>query len=92
MSKLLDQAVTQNSDDGWDFHCPGIQGSACGDVGVPFSSTGWPTKKAALARGQQHFDDHKGIAPMQELAEFRRDQGLVVNPDGTVGSVSVEDL
>jgi hypothetical protein len=33
--------------------------------------------------------EHFGHAPMQELHEFRKDQGLVVNDDGTV---SVEDL
>lgn len=110
-------------------------------VSVPFSSTLWPTKKAAIARGAQHFSehrlgaeireavggaeaaaveaarakakdqsklDHKAImatvdrevirarvikaskfAVMQELHHFRKDQGLVVNDDG---SVSVEDL
>jgi hypothetical protein len=90
MGKVLDQAVTQSGDT-WDFQCPGVQGSPCGDpaTGQPFVSTGWPTKKAALARGQQHFAEHKGEGAMQELDAFRRDQGLVVNDDG---SVSVEEL
>lgn len=87
MGKVLDQSVTE-SDGGWDFQCPGVQGSPCGKE-QPYSSTGWPTKKIALARGQQHFDDHKGIAPMQELDAFRRDQGITVHEDGTV---SVEDI
>lgn len=117
MSKVLDNAVTQ-ADDGWTFQCPNVDGDTCGEPGGPgFTSSGWPTKKAAAARGQQHFDEHKLAAdltaaraaaaadeedfdaeafveahefsPMQELGEFRRDQGLVVDSDG---SVSVEAL
>lgn len=83
----LSKAVTADGDT-WTFQCPGVQGSPCGDA-QPFSSSGWPTKKSATARGQQHFDEHKGLGPAQTLEEFRRDQGLVVNDDG---SVSVEDL
>jgi hypothetical protein len=87
---LLDKAVTQAKDDTWGFQCPGVQGAACGGLdGPPFASTGWPTKKAATARGAQHFAEHKGEGPMQELSEFREDQGLVVADDG---SVSVKDL
>ena len=60
MSKVLDKAVTRSEDQTtWDFACPGIQGSLCGADGQPFTSTGWPTKATALARGQEHFDDHK---------------------------------
>jgi hypothetical protein len=103
-----------------------VHGSPCGDreTGAPFASTGWPTKKAATARGAQHFTDHKLGAeiqaallqalgetedpeavdldavrakaigdsehsPMQELDDFRADQGLAV-VDGS--AVSVEDL
>jgi hypothetical protein len=91
MGKLLEASVAEQRDGTWWFRCPGVRGSLCGDLatGTPFLSAGWPTKKAALARGQQHFDEHKGIAPMQELEEFRRDQGLSVAADG---SVTVEDL
>jgi hypothetical protein len=87
---VLDKSVKANGDR-WDFQCPGVNGHRCGDnvTGLPFLSAGWPTKKAALARGAQHFAEHKGEGPMQELHEFRKDQGLVVNDDG---SVSVEDL
>jgi hypothetical protein len=56
---------------------------------VPFSSSGWPTKKSATARGAEHFAEHKGEGVMSELHEFREAQGLVVNGDG---SVSVKDL
>lgn len=86
---VLSKSVTAGDGDTWDFQCPGIQGSPCGDAGIPFASTGWPTKKAATARGQQHFDEHKGLGVSQSLEEFRKDQGLVVNDDG---SVSVEDI
>ena len=87
---LLDDSVTKDADGTWGFQCPGVQGSPCGTPGVaPFSSTGWPTKKTAAARGAQHFAEHKGEGPMQELHDFRVDQGLVVNDDGTV---SVKDL
>lgn len=88
MGKILDQSVTEG-EGGWDFQCPGVSGQPCGDAGVGFRSTGWPTKKAAAARGEQHFAEHKGDGAMQTLEDFRRDQGLVVNGDG---SVSVEDI
>ena len=84
----LDKAVTADGDT-WSFACPGVKGSGCGDNGMPFTSSGWPTKKAATARGRQHFDEHKGLGVSQSLDEFRKDQGLVVNDDG---SVSVEDI
>ena len=73
MAKILDKAVTKGEGDTYDFACPGVQGSPCGSADKPFVSSGWPTKKAALARGAQHFAEHKGD-PMQELAEFRRSQ------------------
>jgi hypothetical protein len=60
MSKVLDQAVTQESDGSWTFQCPGVVGAPCHGVsGQPFSSSGWPTKKVAAARGAQHFTEHK---------------------------------
>lgn len=90
-TKLLEQSVTQG-DTGWDFTCPGIQGSACGDAagGVPFASTSWPTKATALARGREHFDDHLGTAPMSTLEEFRAKHGLGVDTDGN--AITLEDL
>ena len=90
MSKVLEKSVTQG-EDGWDFACPGVQGHTCGattDSGA-FTSTGWPTKKAALARGAQHFAEHKGEGPMQELHDFRVEQGITVE-DGK--AVKVADL
>jgi hypothetical protein len=89
--KILDESVT-STDDGttWDFQCPGVAGSRCGTVdGPPFTSTGWPSKKTALARGQEHFDEHKGNGPARTLEEFRKAHGLTVDPDG---AVKVEDL
>jgi hypothetical protein len=90
-SKLLEQSVSQG-DAGWDFTCPGVQGSACGDpdTGVPFTSTGWPTKATALARGREHFDDHLGVAPMSTLEDFRTKHGLGVDTDGN--AITLEDL
>ena len=89
MSKVLDKAVTGSSDAGWDFSCPGVQGSPCGDE-VPFASTGWPSKKVALARGQEHFDEHKGDGVMSSLDDFRTKHKLGVTDDGV--AVSLEDL
>lgn len=89
--KILDDSVNPGEGDTWDFQCPGITGSKCGDpaAGAFFASTGWPTKKVALARGRQHFDEHKGLGVAQSLEDFRRDHNLVVNDDGTV---SLEDI
>ncbi len=89
MTRILDASVS-TADDGetWDFACPVTTG--CGDVGgAGFTSTGWPTKKAATARGRQHFDEHKGRGPAQTLEDFRRDQGLTVDAEGVV---TVKDL
>jgi hypothetical protein len=96
VSKVLDDAVTSDGET-WDFQCPGVQGDPCHGVdGRAFRSTRWPTKKAATARGAQHLAEHKAnLEPeaeaqlMQPMQEFIRDQGLVVNDDG---SVSVEDI
>jgi hypothetical protein len=92
MSKLLDRAVAKNAGGGWDFTCPGIKGSLCGDrdTGVPFTSTGWPTKATALARGREHFDDHLGKAPMPSLEDFRARHGLTVDDDGN--AITLADL
>jgi hypothetical protein len=87
---VLDDAVTKGDDGGWDFRCPGIQGSLCGEPGGdPFASTGWPTKVAATERGREHFAEHKGEGVTSSLDEFRTKHGLVVNDDG---SVSLKDI
>lgn len=90
-SKILSQSVTE-SDGGWDFACPGVSGSICGDPSSSegFTSKGWPTKAAALARGREHFDDHLGHAPMSSLEDFRAKHGLGVTDDGK--AVRLEDL
>ena len=90
-SKLLAKSVTEGEGGTYDFTCPGVQGHPCGPrfgEGT-FTSMGWPTKNAALARGAQHFAEHKGEGPMQELDEFRTDQGLTV-VDGA--AVMLSDL
>jgi hypothetical protein len=106
MSKVLDQAVTQESDGSWTFQCPGVVGAPCHGVsGQPFSSSGWPTKKVAAARGAQHFTEHKlGAEILEALAledarvrgegsldEFRAEHGLVAHDNGT-HAVRIEDL
>ena len=90
-SKLLEQSVSQG-DGGWDFVCPGVQGSPCGDpaAGVAFASLGWPTKASAIERGREHFDDHLGVAPMSTLEDFRAKHGLGVDTDGN--AITLEDL
>lgn len=93
MSKLLEQSVRQADDGTFDFRCPVTDGS-CGGVddkgtAVPFTSTGWPSRKVALARARQHVDDHKGIAPMPSLADFHAEHGLTTSPEGVV---TVKDL
>lgn len=95
---VLNDAVS-SSDDGttYDFRCPGIAGSQCGDpnTGVGFTSPGWATKKAALARGQEHFNEHKhpGEAQhcMSSLEDFRAKHGLVPAADGRT-TIRLEDL
>lgn len=49
----------------YDFEC------ACG-----FTSTGWPQKKLALARGIEHATEHKTGEPARELVEFRAEHNL----------------
>lgn len=90
-SKLLEQSVSKG-ELGWDFVCPGVEGSLCGDpaAGLTFASTGWPTKTTALARGREHFNDHLGIAPMSTLEDFRAKHGLGVDTDGN--AITLEDL
>jgi hypothetical protein len=84
----LDKAVTKQEDGTWDFQCPGVRGSRCGDA-EPFKSTGWPTKATATERGREHFADHRGH-PMSTLEEFRAKHKLGVDADGK--AVSLEDL
>lgn len=95
MTTLLDEiiaAAVRETDDGHhDFACPGFVDDACGENGVPFTSTGWPSHETAVARGREHIDDHKGIAPMSELHEFRVKHGVEVRPDG-VAVLSIKDI
>lgn len=92
MSKVLDAAVTQETDDSWSFQCPGVEGSPCGESGGrPFHSSGWPTKKVASARGVQHFDEHTSGEAAPSLDEFRAEHGLVAHDNGT-HAVRIEDL
>lgn len=89
MGKLLTESVTETDAGTWDFHCPVNDGSCGTPGGASFSSTGWPTKKDALARGEQHFNDHRSTLPdaddyeMPELVDFQVAQGIS-QPPGTV--------
>lgn len=89
---VLDKAVSKG-DDGWDFACPGVQGSPCGDpaTGVSFTSTGWPTKASATERGREHFAEHKGEGVTSSLEEFRAKHGLGVTDEGRA-FVRLEEL
>lgn len=89
-TKILTQSVTQADDDTWTFQCPGVTGSLCGGDGVPFSSTGWPTKKTATERGREHFAEHKGEGAMSTLEDFRAKHGLGVDSNGS--AVSLDQL
>lgn len=90
---LLDKSVTKADDDTWTFTCPGVKDSVCGDKDNPevnFTSSGWPLKKHAIARGREHFDEHLGKGVTSSLEEFRTKHGLVV--DEETGAVSLKDL
>lgn len=52
----------------FDFEC-----SEC-----PFASTGWATKELRDLRKKQHLDEHETGEPMQELHEFRVENGVDV--------------
>ena len=90
----LEDAVTEGPD-GWAFRCPGFADNFCGN----WSSSQWPTKKLALARGREHLDEHaEYTAAMAEgrdpdpsmfttqLHVFREKHGLTVNDDGSVSA------
>jgi hypothetical protein len=68
-------AVSEQKDGTWDFVCPV---SGCD----PFRSTGWPTKKLAVARGRGHLDEHEGKSTGQSLEDFRAEHGVSVTADG----------
>ena len=91
-SKILDNAVTQSENGLWDFRCPGFSDSRCGAGGVPFYSTAWPTKKAALARGYDHLNEHKIGEATRELNQFRDDEGVSVEELAEQSGLSVKDI
>lgn len=100
MAKILDAAVTE-SEGGWDFQCPGVRGSLCGDreTGRPFHSDGWPTKKAALARGQlnlRYGRDHARVKRevarlfLKHRLDFLCVQELLAAPVATAPKTNVK--
>lgn len=55
----------------WVFECPdNIPEYQC------FRSTGWPTKKAAEARGAEHMKEHDTGEEMTLLSEFAEGHGI----------------
>lgn len=68
------------TDDGWRFRCghsPNVIDPQTGDTRpgewVPscFTSSQWPTKKAAQARAAEHENEHETGQPMTPLSVFR---------------------
>ena len=80
---LTDSITSPDNGETWDFNCPKTDGS-CGDNGIGFTSTGWPSAKVAKARGRQHFDEHEGNGVAQSLDDFRTEHNLT--PEGKVSS------
>lgn len=78
--------VEKAADGTWTYTCPGYPTDDCGGNDLTsFTSSGWPTKKIAEARGAQHQAEHEDStnqSPMPELDEFRAEHGLVAHEDG----------
>lgn len=55
----------------WDYECPQCE----------FTSTGWPLKKVAAARGEHHGAEHAHGTLMPSLEDFRAEHNL--NSDGS---------
>lgn len=92
--KILADSVTGSEKDGFDFVCP-VNDGTCGVPGsdVSFTSTGWPTRKTAEARGAEHFKEHKGEGLMRSLDDFRAAHGLAQDPgDPKRAVVTAKDL
>lgn len=70
--------VAKADDGSWTYQCPGVPGDPCG----PFTSAGWPTRKVAEARGEQHARAHSHLEPTPSLDDFRAEHGLVAHEDG----------
>lgn len=92
MAKILDAAVSQSENGMWDFRCPGFSDSRCGAGGIPFYSTAWPTKKAAMARGFDHLNEHKIGEETRELGQFRTDENIEVGDLAEMSGLSVKDI
>lgn len=50
----------------------------CEVPGCGFQSTDWPTPELRDTRAAQHLDEHETEEPMQELHDFRVDNGVEV--------------
>lgn len=77
MANIAD-TVTKMDDGTFAFRCPSPDG--CGaDSADPESrwiSSGWPSAKIAQARGLQHIREHVEGTLMQDIDEFRVEQGM----------------
>jgi hypothetical protein len=65
----------------FDFKCPYTAG-CLGDNGESFGSYGWNERQHAVARGQQHIEEHETGKVMPELAEFWAEHGLTSETAG----------
>lgn len=94
-SQMKQDAVSQDEDGSWGFTCP-INDGTCGvrDSDQSHTSLGWPSKKLALKRLDQHIAEHiegdaaraEGREPdrsaIQSTAEFLAEHGLIPSGDG----------
>jgi hypothetical protein len=88
MTKLkIADTVAKDPETGlWAFTCPSPTGcgDAAHDTSSRFTSTMWPTKELAIARGQQHINEHVTGEPAPTLDEFRAAHNLTPTADGSV--------
>lgn len=79
MASVLDKSVSKAEDGTWAFQCPGVKGDLCGDQAVGgggFRSSEWPTKDTALARGEQHFSEHRLGAEIRGALEAAESEAV----------------
>lgn len=71
-------SVSKYDGDGtWRYVCGRPSGCGTPEAG-PFTSSGWPSKAVALARGEQHEAEHEGGTPMPSLDVFRAEHKVRV--------------
>ena len=50
----------------------------CGEPNCGFQTSGWKTEELRDKRAGQHIEVHETGEPMQELGEFRKENGVEV--------------